>query len=192
MVLYPNGSVQPRRFRTLMTGVVPDPLRTILIENPFNMSFVLFRREMLEELGGWPDSVVADYDLCVRAAAAGKQFFYIESPHGKYRSHDANWTRKQVEFSLSFISFLAEQRFRGGGHERLRRQAMAAAWATAGRVATDVGNRDDARRYLLEGIRMCPWNARLWRAAALLLAPRRAQGRLVTSWRSLKRLVHVS
>jgi glycosyltransferase involved in cell wall biosynthesis len=191
IVLYQNGSAQPRRFRTLMTGEVRDSLRTILIENPFNMSFVLFRREMLEELGGWPDSVVADYELCIRAAAAGKRFFYIESPHGRYRSHDANWTRKQIEFSLSVIGFLERQRFRHPEHERLRKRKMAGVYATAGRVATDLGQVEDARHYFREGFRLYPWDARLWRGRLLSCVPPRAQGRLVDGWRSLKRWVHV-
>jgi glycosyltransferase involved in cell wall biosynthesis len=190
VVLYQDGSTLPRRFRTLGTGEVVDPLRTILLENPFNMSFVLFRRDMLEELGGWPASVVADYELCVRAAAAQKRFFYIESPHGRYRSHDANWTRKQIEFSLSVIRFLEGQRFPGLEHERLRKRKMAGAFATAGRVATDLGRAEDALRYFHEGIRLFPWDARLWRGRMLSCMPRGAQGRLVNGWRSLKRMVH--
>jgi len=191
VVLFQDGSTQPRQFRTLTTGEVPDPLRTILIENPFNMSFVLFRRAMLEELGGWPDSVVADYELCVRAAAAGKRFFYIESPHGRYRSHDANWTRRQIQFSLSVIGFLERQRFHRAEHERLRKRKMAGVYATAGRVATDLGHVEDARHYFREGLRLYPWDARLWRGRMLSCVPQRAQGRLVDGWRSLKRMVHV-
>lgn len=71
---------------------------TVLLFNPFQINFTLFRREAVLRLsrGGNLFSSLffnCDYDLWIRAALSGMSLRYLDEPLGAYRVHASNLSR---------------------------------------------------------------------------------------------------
>ena len=88
-----------RRIPKVRGGLYRGALRTILLENPFNVNCTLFRRAALDRarIGGKvlrERLVTADFDLWLRLAAAGCTMLYLDGLNGgSYRLHAGNVTK---------------------------------------------------------------------------------------------------
>ena len=83
------------------TGVsTPLPVRPtaaryhLLIGNFFSHPTMACRREAMERLGGYRDTVVEDFDLWLRAVAAGARMAQSPLPAIAYRMHEAQVTQR--------------------------------------------------------------------------------------------------
>jgi glycosyltransferase involved in cell wall biosynthesis len=74
-----------------------DPLKPLLRRNWVCYSAVMMRREALDKLGGFDESIrgAADWDMWLRAAAAGRCIGDARS-QVLYRQHEQQWSRDQV------------------------------------------------------------------------------------------------
>jgi hypothetical protein len=123
-----------------------------LIGDPFiGMPVVMFRRDVLDVIGPWDESLIADdYDFLLRAAAAGFEFRYVPGVLTNYRWYPSNMTRTRqaalVEGRIAAIRKLLE---RDPDTDRVvygRLQGLARAMHTAGL------ERRATRRYLREAL----------------------------------------
>ena len=93
-----NGHPLPRdpHFPDNVTGRC---FARLFIGNPVMTCSALFRRSVIDQVGGFDELIrfSDDYDLWLRIAAAGFEFAYIDRPVAKYRIHAANESKKTVE-----------------------------------------------------------------------------------------------
>ncbi|OUS88226.1 glycosyltransferase family 2 protein [Rhodococcus sp. NCIMB 12038] len=86
----------PSRFKvrpTRINRMESDELRLrLLLDNPVAHSTLVCRRDAIEELGGYRDVRSEDYDLWMRAAAAGYSLHRSNVPGLLYRHHDSQVT----------------------------------------------------------------------------------------------------
>jgi GT2 family glycosyltransferase len=94
---------------SMPTGVYDDVLMRELRFKPFPMNTTLFRRELLERIGFFPEYAAAAPDLAVmlELGAAGTRACYIAERLGSYRVHEGQAHRARVEQSRSLVSCLA-------------------------------------------------------------------------------------
>ncbi|WP_375388150.1 glycosyltransferase family 2 protein [uncultured Amnibacterium sp.] len=82
------------------TGLAdPSPVSTeqaplhLLLENPFAHPTLVARRTALEAVGGYRPTAVEDYDLWLRAVAAGQRLRKLAAPVLAYRRHPGQATQ---------------------------------------------------------------------------------------------------
>lgn len=80
--------------------------------NPVNHSSVMMRRALLEELNGYDESRVRqlDYDLWVRAAAAGKRIHQLNRPLTAKRLHNRQSFEARLSLAYLTSSFRLQNR----------------------------------------------------------------------------------
>jgi glycosyltransferase involved in cell wall biosynthesis len=104
----------------------------IISQNMIGMGCVMFRRSLLDVIGGWDESLVADdFDFFLRVAAAGFEFRYLPVVAGSCRHYAGSMTGSRGE-ELVESAFAALRKLLGRDHEtdraillRMQGQAMA-------------------------------------------------------------------
>jgi glycosyltransferase involved in cell wall biosynthesis len=82
--IFPLPTVERREGRVL---------RHIISEPMIGMPSVMFRRSILDTIGGWDESLVADdYDFLLRVAAANFEFLYLPRVVANYRWYGDSMT----------------------------------------------------------------------------------------------------
>jgi glycosyltransferase involved in cell wall biosynthesis len=77
-------------------------IRDLFVESPFVHPSVMFRREVVERVGGYRDLGWAeDYDLWIRLAAAGTRFARLTQPLLFWRERPERATRTMVEYAAA-------------------------------------------------------------------------------------------
>lgn len=93
-----------RRYETWLNGCrEPDAIRReLFVESPIPNPTAFFRREALEQLGGYGDpSWPEDYDLFLRADALGMAMGKPEGVLLRWRDHAASLTRSDERYALA-------------------------------------------------------------------------------------------
>ena len=89
--------------------------RELFVESPFAHPSVMYRRDLVQQLGGyqehgWPE----DYDLWLRMAAAGVTFAKIPEVLVEWRDHPTRLTRSDSRYSVkNFLRAKAHYLARG-------------------------------------------------------------------------------
>lgn len=88
----------------LLTNFVRGPV--------FGMPCVMFRRDLLDQIGPWDERLVADdFDFLLRAAAAGHEFAYVPGADTNYRRYGNSLTgARNAELAESRIEALLKIR----------------------------------------------------------------------------------
>lgn len=102
---FPQENVRQgfRLYTQWMNSLVEEEhiAREIFIESPFAHPSVVFRREVVEQLGGYQDRGWAeDYDLWLRMFLAGKRFAKLPEVLLMWREHPGRLTRQDRRYSL--------------------------------------------------------------------------------------------
>jgi len=99
----------------LPVGVNSEQSRWLLwLGNPFAHPTMVARREILVSLGGYRNSISEDYDLWLRAAAAGYRFRRLKRHGLLYRIHPGQYTKQK-----NFESMVASDTLLRGSREAL-------------------------------------------------------------------------
>lgn len=86
----PTGDILPHPSIERPEGQV---LLRMISAPMLGMGYVMFRRSVLDTIGGWDESLVADdYDFFLRIAAAGYQFIYLPGVVANCRRHGGSLT----------------------------------------------------------------------------------------------------
>jgi glycosyltransferase involved in cell wall biosynthesis len=162
-----------------------DWTEALLLEGnilPGSASSVLIRAAVVEQCGGFDSrfSLCADWDMWLRMSVLGK-IALIDEPLVLYRSVPGTMSSdmsvlERETFALLDKFYATPQ---SAPYERVRRRAYANRWMVCGASYLDAGQRRDAVRCILTGLRTDPRAAR--RLASLAggmahRARRRAQG----------------
>lgn len=117
----------------LPIGLDNDQARWLLwLGNPFAHPTMIARKSALVSLGGYRKSISEDYDLWLRASAAGFRFRRLKRHGLMYRIHPGQYTKqKNFELMVESDSLLREARRAlqlqlGGGEEHQNEQALSA------------------------------------------------------------------
>lgn len=79
-----------------------DIMRERFVESPFAHPSVMFRKSLVEDLGGYQEHGWAeDYDLWLRMAEAGVRFAKLEETLLQWRDHPPRLTRTDSRYSVS-------------------------------------------------------------------------------------------
>ncbi|MBC7805138.1 MAG: glycosyltransferase [Akkermansiaceae bacterium] len=157
-------------------GVVPDPLQATLKHNLFFLNCSIMRRETFAELGGYGPTFVGDYELFVKAALAGKQFYYIPEAHLKYRVHATQATdSKLIRLTAEMLEgYIHRSDLPWGVRQRIRRTA-GGTWALVGQYQRTERKPEEAAPMacFLRGVKVCPWHPANWVGIAQSVLPSR-------------------
>jgi glycosyltransferase involved in cell wall biosynthesis len=154
----------------------PEPdLHTIITDEQAVFIMSVFRRRVYETIGGFDESLRTneDYDLWLRAAAAGLRFARNDRPLGHYRRRDDSLSASEVRMLEGILQVYRKNRplVAGRPHELAALDAQAARFERERFVAlTRLGlqTSDGAlARYGLSGLRAIDGGARLGLACAV-------------------------
>ena len=89
--------------------------RELFVESPFAHPSVMYRRELVQQLGGYQEhSWAEDYDLWLRMATAGVTFAKIPEVLVEWRDHPTRLTRSDSRYSVkNFLRAKAHYLARG-------------------------------------------------------------------------------
>ena len=164
-----------------------DLYPALLMRNYIPIHAILWRKRLLESVGGFPDrSGAEDWDCLIRAAEQAPAV-YLDEPLGYYRLHQHNITRDQkgrVAAGYGAVQqyIASSERFRQLG-PGLRLRALLR-YAAQQWLAGDTGL---GRRFWRQALRGGGWHPEVWALGGLLLLPAwptRRLARLLWTWRA--------
>jgi Glycosyl transferase family 2 len=130
-----HGAAEPvwPRIDANASLAVEDVTTGLTLRNPVRHSSAMMRKTVLVGLGGYDEArrFVFDYDLWVRAAAAGLRLGRVELPLVAKRLHAGQFYAHSMTFSRSFASAqiqLRAIRVLGGGSRHLPVVALRLLW----------------------------------------------------------------
>lgn len=111
-----RGAEKSERIPKVRGGLYRGALRTVLLENPFNVNVSLFRRPLLERLrrrGRFVREPLVswDFELWLRVAASGATIHYLSDFQGGcYRLHTGNVSKGgRVMYRHTLLAILANR-----------------------------------------------------------------------------------
>lgn len=161
----PDGQVIQGNERTLRRGTI---LNYIFIDNFICFSSSMVRRELLDTIGGFDETLPMgiDYDLWIRLAAKCK-FDFVDQPLIKYRTGHANLsrnvTRRYQCAQLIMNKALNDPEIRGKLSWYVARLAWADTWSNMAGHLIRQGQYKDGLRYFSKAALMFPIYPNLWK-----------------------------
>jgi glycosyltransferase involved in cell wall biosynthesis len=146
--------------RTLVEAEKPSSLLELpglLFENPICVSGILLRRNWLERVGVFDESLRAceDWDLWLRLLIEGCQMAWVENLVVAYRIHPGQMTRQSDRMRKAIFAMLDKFFIRPDLDENLRRHkdvAYSSGWIHAAVYAYLSGEADKGANFLQEAI----------------------------------------
>jgi glycosyltransferase involved in cell wall biosynthesis len=149
-----------------------DITAQLLVDNFVTFNTTLTPRRVLEEVGGFDESLrmAIDYDLWLRISLR-YEFLHVPRPLVEYRIWGGQMSHRTGERMDNFFRLL--EKFLRDHPDAVTAAQARRAWAhsltTRGRWLASVGRRREACRDYVQAFRHRPYDRRLWKSAARLL-----------------------
>ena len=136
-------------------------LYELLLGNPFTVTSVMVRKEWIERVGPFDETLRAceDWDMWLRLAYAGCRFAWVEHLVGAYRYHLNQMTRQSERMRTAFLKVL-EKFYREPdlppGVVAYKDKAYASVLMTTAAYAYHASEHNQGRDDLLEALRLDP------------------------------------
>lgn len=165
-----EGRAMPGLAPERYSGRITDRL---LITNFVTFNTTVVRRRVIEEFGGFDESLrmAIDYDLWLRISTR-YDFLYQPEPFVRYRIWGGQMSHRQEERFATFLKLF--ERFLKNYPDSVTPEQVRAAWARnytqRGRLRADAGNLRGALQDFGRALRYRPHDAFLWKSVARLVA----------------------
>ncbi|MCB9107500.1 MAG: glycosyltransferase [Anaerolineales bacterium] len=152
---------QSHRLNRMMDAPLPEELSALLLGNPIHVGSVLVKREWLEQVEPFDESLRAceDWDMWLKLARAGCQMHSIIQPVSLYRVHAEQMTRGAERMRTAMLMVL-DKTFNDpdlpAKWQTQKNKAYAAAYVRAAARAYLAGTQTDGKNDLNEAVRLDP------------------------------------
>jgi glycosyltransferase involved in cell wall biosynthesis len=142
-------------------GRIPKDLTRLLLHNPVQVCNVLVRREWMDQVGFFDESLRAyeDWDLWLRLAKAGCPMISIENTVALYRVHDSQMTlevERMRQATFTVLDKIYNDPCLPESWEALKDKAYSRAYLRSAGSALRIDQFSDVMTYLSEAVRLDP------------------------------------
>lgn len=92
----------------IQPGIQENLVRTVFLENPFHLCFIIFKKETLEkskkEDSLFMNTEIGDLEIILSLAENGLRLHYIKEVAGQYRMHQNNSSKQPLKQAKSWIN----------------------------------------------------------------------------------------
>lgn len=144
-------------------GHIADPLALQLKYFLFHLNCSLIRRATFFEVGGYGPTIVGDSELWIKAALAGKKFYFTSESLLKYRVHEGQASDDQMcEYLANMVETLPKRPGVTWRQSLRLRRAAGGFWALAAKGKVLSGSKPSLLTLYANGIKACPWHPANW------------------------------
>jgi len=144
-------------------GYLTDPLPLQLKYFLFHLNCALMRRAAFFEVEGYGSTIVGDAELWIKAALAGKKFYFTSESLLRYRVHEGQASDDQMCVHLANMVEGLLKRPGVTWQQGLRlRRAAGGYWALAAKGKVSATSEPSLLTLYRNGIKVCPWHPANW------------------------------